>query len=290
MAVNRSGASSAALPLSVFDHDRNASAMRYVYPVVSRRAGGLSVGVNLNVNNACNWACVYCQVPDLVRGGPPRVDVEVLTAELSEMLDDVLNGDFLARRVPEAMRCLADVAFSGNGEPTSSEQFLPAVEAVLAVLEQRGLAGRVPIRVITNGSLIHRPSVIKALTKVGANSGEVWFKLDRATESGMLAVNQTAVSMAQVARNLKSASAVVRVWVQTCWFGVDGGAPSEKETLAYIDFVAKCRDLIAGVHLYGIARPSLQPGGERLFRLPVQVLDDLAARLNEIGVTAVVSE
>lgn len=276
--------------LSVVDHDRDASAMRYVYPVVSRRAGGVSIGVNLNVNNACNWACVYCQVPDLTRGGPPPVDVALLGEELSRLLDEVLDGDFLLRRVPDGMRCLADVAFSGNGEPTSSEQFGAAVDAVVSALERRGLAGRLPIRVITNGSLIHRPSVIAALSRLGAHGGEVWFKIDRATEAGMLEVNQTAGSLAHVERNLKGASEVIPVWVQTCWFGVDGAAPSAKEADAYVSLLANLRELISGVHLYGIARPSLQAGGERLTRLSVEVLDALAGRLKEIGVTATVSE
>lgn len=264
--------------------------MRYVYPVVSRRAGGVSIGINLNVNNACNWACVYCQVPDLTRGGPPPVDLDLLANELARLLDEVLVGDFLQQRVPEDMRCLADVAFSGNGEPTSSDQFLAAVDVVISALERRGLAGRLPIRVITNGSLVHRPLVIKALARLGALGGEVWFKIDRATEAGMLAVNQTAISLAHVERNLRRASGVIPVWVQTCWFGLDGAEPLVSETDEYISLVAKVRELIAGVHLYGIARPSLQAGGERLTRLPVAVLDALAARLKEIGVTATVSE
>lgn len=289
MPVSRSGAPEMPV-LSVLDHDRNASAMRYVYPVVSRRAGGVSIGINLNVNNACNWACVYCQVPNLTRGGPPPVDVELLADELSRLLDEVLVGDFLRQRVPEDMRCLADVAFSGNGEPTSSDEFLAAVEVVIAALQRRDLAGRLPIRVITNGSLVHRPSVIEALARLGVQGGEVWFKIDRATEEGMLAVNQTAVSLAHVERNLRSASAVIPVWVQTCWFGVDGAAPSATEADAYVNLMAKLRESIAGVHLYGIARPSLQPGSERLTRLSVAVLDALAARLKEIGVTATVSE
>lgn len=289
MAVSRPGAPETPA-LSVLDHDRNASAMCYVYPVVSRRAGGVSIGINLNVNNACNWACIYCQVPNLTRGGPPPVDLDLLAAELSRLLDEVLVGDFLLQRVPEDMRRLSDVAFSGNGEPTSSEQFPAAVDVVISALDRRGLAGSLPIRVITNGSLVHRPSVIKALARLGARGGEVWFKIDRATEPGMLAVNQTAVSLARVERNLRSASKVIPVWVQTCWFGVDGAAPSVAETDAYVNLVAKLRDLISGVHLYGIARPSLQPGSERLTRLPVAVLDALAARLKEIGVTATVSE
>jgi wyosine [tRNA(Phe)-imidazoG37] synthetase (radical SAM superfamily) len=52
--------------LTVDDHNRDISGMKYIYPVVSRRAGGVSIGINLNVNNACNWRCVYCQVPNLM--------------------------------------------------------------------------------------------------------------------------------------------------------------------------------------------------------------------------------
>lgn len=289
MTVNQIGAGRVQ-PLSVLDHDRNASGMRYVYPVVSRRAGGVSVGINLNVNNACNWACIYCQVPSLTRGGPPPVDVEVLADEFSRLLDDVLVGDFLAQRVPEGMRRLADVAFSGNGEPTASEQFPAAVEAVIAGLEARGLAGKLPIRVITNGSLVHRPGVLAALARLRAHGGEVWFKIDRATEEGMLAVNGTAASLTHVERNLQRIAEVVPVWVQTCWFGLDGSEPSVSERDAYLAFLERQRHLVAGVHLYGIARPSLQPGAERLVRLPVESLTALAARLKEIGVTATVSE
>src|SRR5512134_3149191 len=92
--------------LSTTNHDRNSAAMRYVYPVVSRRAGSLSVGINLNTNNACNWRCIYCQVPNLTRGAAPPVDLEVLERELRDFLGSVLRGDFLAKRVPEEMRRL----------------------------------------------------------------------------------------------------------------------------------------------------------------------------------------
>ena len=51
------------------DHPRSFEANRYVYPVLSRRAGGISIGVNLNVDKVCNFHCVYCQVS---RGGARR--------------------------------------------------------------------------------------------------------------------------------------------------------------------------------------------------------------------------
>ena len=44
--------------LNIYDHDRDSAGMTYVYPVISRRAGGVSVGINLNTNKACNWRCI----------------------------------------------------------------------------------------------------------------------------------------------------------------------------------------------------------------------------------------
>ena len=114
--------------LNISDHSRDSAGMKYVYPVISRRAGGVSVGINLNVNNACNWACVYCQVPDLTRGGPPPVDLDLLESELRELLRDIATGDFLIKNVPLEARRLIDVAFSGNGEPTSSPEFAEAID------------------------------------------------------------------------------------------------------------------------------------------------------------------
>ena len=276
--------------LSINNHDRDASAMRYVYPVVSRRAGGVSVGINLNTNNACNWACVYCQVPGLTRGGPLPVDLLVLERELGTLLDDILKGDFLVRRVPEGMRQLSDVAFSGNGEPTTAEEFPQAVDLVIAAVKRRGMAGQLPLRVITNGSMMHRPAVLSALSRMRECSGEVWFKIDRATEAGIRAVNQTAIKPSQMSSHLKAAADVIPVWVQTCWFGVDHTPPSEEEEASYVQFVAEHRQWIAGIHLYGIARPSMQPAGERLLRLPRDELARLAERLKKIGVIAQISE
>lgn len=276
--------------LTIDRHDRDAVAMRYVYPVLSRRAGGVSVGINLNVNNACNWACVYCQVPELRRGGPPPVDLGLLTQELTSMIEQIVDGDFLEQRVPAGMRRLADVAFSGNGEPTTAAGFGQAVQAVMTVLERRGLRASVLVRVITNGSMAHRKSVIRAFAMIGAAGGEVWFKVDRARASDLLAVNGSAVDLLQVGSRLRKAAAVVPVWLQTCWFGKDGVPPSDEETDAYVRFVAEHADVVRGVHLYGIARPSMQPGGERLTRLPRSVLEQLATRLLANGVVAKVSE
>src|SRR5258705_7452423 len=87
--------------LSTRDHDRDSAGLEYVYPVVSRRAGGVSVGINLNPNNACNWRCIYCQVPELVSGMAPPIDVARLERELDGFLDGVLHRRWMEEHVPE---------------------------------------------------------------------------------------------------------------------------------------------------------------------------------------------
>ena len=49
------------LPLHT-QHERRFEANRFVYPVLSRRSKGLSLGVNLNPDKVCNFDCIYCQV------------------------------------------------------------------------------------------------------------------------------------------------------------------------------------------------------------------------------------
>lgn len=270
--------------LSTTDHSRDYSGFRYVYPVVSRRAGGVSVGINLNPNNACNWACVYCQVPDLTRGGPPAIDIARLSEELSALLNDIVHGDFMQREVTEEARSLMDVAFSGNGEPTSAAEFPEAVEAVISLLKDFKLLPAIKLRLITNGSLLHRPGVKTGIRRIGEVGGEIWFKVDRATESGIEAVNKIALDPAKMLANLNVCADLAPTWLQTCWFSLDGKTPDKSEQVAYLDLLGKIGTKIKGVHLYGLARPSLQPEANRLGRLTHEQLAAFAARIAATGI------
>lgn len=274
------------MQLTTGNHDRDAAGLTYVYPVLSRRAGGVSIGINLNVNNACNWRCIYCQVPNLQRGGPPPVDMVRLEAELRAMLTDVVHGDFMTRAVPESMRRLNDIALSGNGEPTSAAEFPAVVELIGRVRADFGLAGQIKPVLISNGSLVQRASVRTGLHRLAALGGEVWFKLDRASADGLRVVNQTETTPAKVLRNLTTCALACPTWVQTCVFSLDGRPPDEGEIGAYLDLLADARAAgarLRGVLLYGLARPSTQPEAPRLGRLPPAWLDGLAARLAAIG-------
>lgn len=275
------------IQLSVNDHRRDSAGLVYVYPVVSRRAGGVSIGINLNPNNACNWACVYCQVPDLRRGGPPPIDLGRLGGELRGFLGEAMRGDYLVRHVPEDARRLVDVAFSGNGEPTTAAEFADAVDLVGQILGEEGLVDRLVLRLITNGSQLHRAGVRRGIARLGELRGEVWFKLDRASTAGMALVNGVRRTPGQARTALLACADLAPTWLQTCWFAIDGQEPVEAEQLAYLEFVESVRERIEGVHLYGIARPSMQPAAASLSGIGGDRFDRFADRVAGLGVKVV---
>ncbi|MDO9227312.1 MAG: radical SAM protein [Pseudomonadota bacterium] len=278
--------------LDTRNHDRAAAGLTYVYPVLSRRAGGVSVGVNLNPNNACNWRCIYCQVPELTRGGPPSIDLMLLEYELRGMLSAIVHGDFMASQVPEALRRLNDVALSGNGEPTSAPEFPAVVELIGRVLADFGLLGEIKIVLISNGSLATKPYVQAGLTTLSGLAGEVWFKFDRATRAGLRQVNDTECDPERHYQRLKIVAGLCPTWMQTCMFAVDGNAPSTEEVEAWLALLARCvkeEVPLRGVLLYGLARASAQPEAARLTALPEAWLRALARRVEDMGLAVKIS-
>jgi wyosine [tRNA(Phe)-imidazoG37] synthetase (radical SAM superfamily) len=275
--------------LTPANHNRDVVGMRYIYPVVSRRAGGVSIGINLNVNNACNWRCIYCNVPDLSRGSPPPIELDVLEHELRTFLDDVLHGDFMQLHVHEDDRQLKDIAFSGNGEPTSAKEFPQVLDLVENVLREYGLLGHIKVRLITNGSLMDKPAVLQSMRHLAQCNGEVWFKVDAGTKEGIARINDVTLNPQSHIQRLESCAKVCPTYIQTCMFGLDGNAPSEADIAAYLALISQVKDVIQGVHLYGLARLSLQPEAGRLTRLSAEWLESMAQRIRLLGITVYVS-
>ena len=272
--------------LSTDDHDRGVAGMTYVYPVVSRRARGVSVGVNLNPNNACNWRCVYCQVPGLTFGKGPPIDLELLEDELTRMLEALTVGDYMERHVPEESRRLNDVAFSGNGEPTSSPEFAEAVALARRVRERLALPETVQSVLITNGSLTHQAAVQRGLEELREANGEVWFKLDGGTEAWLAKFNGDRAGLERREANLAHAARCCPTWVQTMMLAWNGAAPDDEELEAYLAVLGRALDAgvsLRGVHLYGLARTSHQPEAPELSALPAEWMEALAERIRALG-------
>ncbi len=278
--------------LNTRNHDRDAAGLTYVYPVISRRAGGVSIGVNLNPNNACNWHCVYCQVPNLIRGSSPDIDIKLLNNELKYFIDELLHGDFMREHVSEDCQRICDVAISGNGEPTSCKQFDMVLETIISVLRDVNLLGYINIVLITNGSYVHRPQVRKGLELMAGHNGELWFKVDSATDAGIARINGVTLSSDQLRKQLEIAAMSCPTWIQTCMFNWNGKPPDEMERTAYMNFIAALkRDAVPvkGVLLYAVARPSMQSEAVRVSALDADWMGNMAQCIEALGLSVKLS-
>lgn len=278
--------------LTTTDHNRTVAGFKYVYPVISRRAGGLSIGVNFNPNNACNWRCIYCQVPDLQRGNAPEMDFQLLEKELRNFLDYTLHGSFFEDFNVEAhQRVIKDIAISGNGESTSLKNFDQAVNLIGKIATELGVFPTSKFVLISNGSLIHQPSVQAGLQVLKQFGGELWFKLDSATEQGRKLINNTGQSQQKLLEHLKIASSLCPTRLQTCMFHYQN-AWSDSEQQAYLALLKQLKiDNIAiqNIMLYSVARQSFQPEAANIINASLDELNQFAEQIRAIGYQVSVS-
>jgi wyosine [tRNA(Phe)-imidazoG37] synthetase (radical SAM superfamily) len=270
--------------LVVRDHRRTFVDNLYVYAVVSRRSKGVSIGVNLNPDKICNFDCVYCQVD---RKTPPAVrdvDVPRLLQELEDMLDLVLSGELFEMerfcQTPTGLRRLNDIAFSGDGEPTTCPEFLEIVGEVAAIKKRRGLDA-VKLVLITNASMFHRPPVRAALAMLDAIQGEIWAKLEAGTEEYYQKVDRTTIPLQRVLDNITEAAKVRPLVIQALFLRMHGEPPSTEELEAFchrLNEIAAAGGRIALVQVYTVARVPAESYVTPLADAEVDAIVDLVRR------------
>lgn len=279
--------------LTVTNHNRNITGLTYVYPVISRRAGGLSIGINFNPNNACNWRCIYCQVPDLKLGAAPEIDLALLEKELRLLLDDVLNGDFYERMdVQQEQRVIKDIAIAGNGEPTSLANFDVAVELIGKIATELGVFPKSHFVLITNGSLIHRPQVQAGLKNLNHFGGEIWFKMDSGTPEGRKLFNNSAQTNEAVLKNLTLASQCCPTKIQICLVDYKQQGFLETEHAGFLDFLTTIRaeTNIQNVTIYTLARSSHQPEAVDLTAMSSGIMEGFAQEIRLLNYDVTVTK
>ncbi|MDP2308951.1 MAG: radical SAM protein [Pseudomonadota bacterium] len=268
------------------DHRRDLGDNRYVYAVVSRRARGLSIGINLNPDKVCNFDCPYCQVDRTEAAGPPgsgAIDLDVLDAELSRLLGWVRDGSLWEHppfhTVAPALRRVTDIAFAGDGEPTTPAAFPGAVARVRAARDRFGLD--VPVRLLTNATMLHRERVKAALPLVD----EVWAKLDAGTEAWYRRVDGTTFPFARILSNLAATAAYRPLVIQSMFCTLGGEGPSDAEIEAWVGrlSVIAAGGTIDHVQIYTVAR---KPSDPTVGSLSAERLEQIAARARAVGVRA----
>ena len=261
-------------------HERRWADNLYVYAVVSRRSRGVSVGVNVNPGKECNFDCLYCQVDRAVAPRVRKVDLARLGAELEDVLKAAMDGSLFQAppfdALPPDNRTVRDIAFSGDGEPTTYPGFRDAV-AIAADARRRFGLESTKIVLITDAAYLARPAVREALALMDENNGEIWAKLDAGTEEYFRLVDRPNVTLRHVLDNILDAARVRPVVIQSLFMRVDGQPPDEVQLQAYCD---RLNELTAAggrlkaIQLYTIARKPAEP---RVTPLADEELDRVAA-------------
>jgi wyosine [tRNA(Phe)-imidazoG37] synthetase (radical SAM superfamily) len=269
------------------DHRRELDANRYVYAVVSRRARGLSIGVNLNPDKACNFDCPYCQVDRTTPGGPSRIDVAGLASELAGLLERA-GGELWAAppfdSVALELRRVADIAFAGDGEPTTPPEFPAAARAARETRDR--LAPGVPLRLLSNAALFHKQKVRAGL----AAFDELWCKLDAGSEPYFQTVDGTRLPFQRILDNLLLVARERPIVIQAMFLAFEGVGPDDAEVAAW---TGRLREIVAQggridhVQVYTVAR---KPSDPRCGPLDGGRLEAIAAAAHAAGLAASVYE
>jgi wyosine [tRNA(Phe)-imidazoG37] synthetase (radical SAM superfamily) len=269
--------------LNISRHPRVLDGNRYVYAVLSRRARGISVGINLNPDKICNFDCIYCQVD---RTTPPElreVHEGELLAELESVLSRAKDGSLYREprfaAVDAARRRLSDISFAGDGEPTSYPRFKEVVASV-AVLKERLELGGLKIAVLTNCTLLDRPAVKEALGILDGSDGEIWAKLDAGTEEYYEKVCVPGgVRFAKILSNILEASRARPVVIQSLFLALEGEGPTDQEINAYclrLNGIVQGGGRIKLVQIYTVAR---RPAVSSVLPLADSQVDAIAAQV-----------
>ena len=277
---------------AVQDHTRHFSDFTFVYPVISRRSKGLSIGVNLNPDKVCNFDCIYCEVDRRIPGAVTEVDLRQMKDELTAMVRFAKDGGLAKEpkfeEVPWLTREVKDIAFSGDGEPTMIHNFAECVETVVEVQQSEGL-DETKIVLITDAAGLDKADVKRGLKLMDTHHGEIWGKLDAGTGDYYREVNRSNVKFDRILSNLLETARARPIIIQSLFLKVHGQAMPAAELDAYcgrLNDLTESGGQISEVHLYTVARPTPEAFATKL---ELAELENMAAAVREqTGLTVAV--
>lgn len=261
---------------TAFGSPRDFMDNRFVYTVVSARARGLAVGVNMCPERDCNFYCVYCEVH---RNGEQKcaMDVEAMAAELKKTLAFVRSSRLRERpwyrALPDELLQLRHVALSGDGEPTLSHSFAEALQAIVHIRAVGGYPFKLVL--MTNGSGLDLPKVQQGL-HFFTKSDEIWAKLDGGTQAYINKVNRPGVSLDKILSNILLVSRQRPIVIQSLFPAIDSEEPPLEEIEAYSNRLLELKNAgaqISLVQIYSATRPA--PASQS-GHLPLKVLSRIA--------------
>lgn len=246
-------------------------------PVKSRRLG-ISLGVNLlpTDSKVCSFDCIYCECGWTPRKReqkailPTRVEVQ---QRMEEKLTEMIGKNEL----PDV------ITFAGNGEPTLHPEFEGIIDDTIELRNR--LTPNARIAVLSNATMLHKPSVIRALLKVEDNIQ----KLDSGFEETIRRIDcpTSNFRLKDVVENLKSFNG--KVIVQTLFLHgkfkdeiIDNTTEAEIEE--WLKLVVEINP--SQVMIYTIDRDTPAAGLEKV---KIDELNRIADRIRAVGFKVQVS-
>jgi len=243
-----------------FTWPRNFFDNRFVYAVISPRARGLSVGINMNPDRHCNFDCVYCEVNRELPVLDQKLDVDVMAQELAKTLELVRSGGIrdhpAFRGLSEDLLHLRHVAVSGDGEPTLCPNFAEAIQEVILMRALQPYSF-FKLALITNGTGLDLPSVQDGLQYFTTHD-EIWVKLDAGAQAHMDRVNRSQVPLEKVVANLMLVGRKRPLIIQSLFPLILGQEPLPREIDDYIALLSNLKKggaRISLVQVYSATRP-----------------------------------
>ena len=272
------------------NHTRSWRENRFVYPVISRRSRGVSIGVNLNPDKVCNFDCIYCQVNRREEAETKFVATEQMLAELEGCLELVTSGrlfdDERFAATPPPLRRLNDIAFAGDGEPTSFRNFDLICGEVADLKHRLGLPD-VKLVLITNASMFHRPACQRALRILDRNQGEIWAKLDAGTDEYYQLVCRTKIPFRQILDNLTAAAQDRPLVIQSLFQRISGEPPGPAEIQAYCERLREIQQAggqLSLLQIYTVSRPPTESYVTPLTVVELQAIAEQARQATGVEV------
>jgi wyosine [tRNA(Phe)-imidazoG37] synthetase (radical SAM superfamily) len=235
----------------------------------------------MNPDRFCNFDCSYCEVDRQSPSHESKLVVDVMAAELHRTLLAVRQGQLHSRpwyqHLPAELLQMRHVALSGDGEPTLAPNFIEAVEAVVRV---RALGGFFKIVLLTNGTGLDQPDVLRGLEFL-TKSDEIWIKLDGGTQAFVDKVNRPNVPLEKILANILLVGRQRPVVIQSLFPAIHGEEPPFEEIQEY---AARLKELKAGgaqislVQIYSAARPGVHA---EWGHLPLRVLSQIAQTVRQ---------
>ncbi len=270
---------------AVQDHARSFADFTFVYPVISRRSRGLSIGINLNPDKLCNFDCVYCEVDRRTPGKASGLALDQMRDELVTLIRLAKDGSLAKQpkfsQVPELTRDIKDIAFSGEGEPTMVRNFAECVQRVADVRRSENL-DRTQIVLITNAVGLDKADVKRGLAILDANNGVIWGKLDAGTEAYYRQVDRSHVRFDRILKNLLETARVRPIVIQSLFLKLHGEPMPPAELNEYcrrLTEMLRAGARISEVHAYTVARPTPELYASKLAK---EDLDGIAATIRKV--------